>query len=72
MEQLFTTPVRRDEIIVGKLVPYVGVGAIGVLLVLALGAWVFDVPIRARSLRSPWPRCSSCAGCSARGCWCRC
>ncbi len=46
MEQLFTTPVRRDEIIVGKLVPYVGVGAIGVLLVLALGAWVFDVPIR--------------------------
>ncbi len=46
MEQLFTTPVRRDEIVVGKLVPYVGVGAIGVLLVLALGAWVFDVPIR--------------------------
>lgn len=46
MEQLFTTPVRRDEIVVGKLVPYVGVGAIGVLLVLALGSWVFDVPIR--------------------------
>lgn len=45
MEQLFTTPVRRGELIVGKLLPYVGLGALGVLLVLAVGAWVFHVPI---------------------------
>ncbi|MBN2194658.1 MAG: ABC transporter permease [Polyangiaceae bacterium] len=46
MEQLFTTPIRRDEIVVGKLLPYVGLGVLDVLLVLAVGAWVFDVPIR--------------------------
>jgi ABC-2 type transport system permease protein len=46
MEQLFTTPVRKTELIVGKLVPYVALGMLAVLLVLAVGAWVFSVPIR--------------------------
>jgi ABC-2 type transport system permease protein len=46
MEQLFTTPVRRGEIIVGKLLPYVALGVLAVLLVLAVGAWVFSVPMR--------------------------
>ena len=46
MEQLFTTPVRRGELIVGKLLPYVVLGVLAVLLVLAVGAWVFSVPIR--------------------------
>jgi ABC-2 type transport system permease protein len=46
MEQLFTTPIRRGELILGKLLPYVGLGVFAVLLVLSVGAWVFDVPIR--------------------------
>ena len=46
MQQLFTTPVSRLEIIVGKLLPYLGLGIVAVLLVLASGAWVFDVPMR--------------------------
>jgi len=46
MEQLFTTPIRRGELILGKLLPYVALGFLGVLLVLAVGAWVFGVPIR--------------------------
>lgn len=46
MEQLFTTPIRRGELILGKLLPYVALGSLGVLLVLAVGAWVFEVPIR--------------------------
>lgn len=46
MEQLFTTPIRRGELILGKLVPYIALGCMAVLLVLAVGAWVFDVPIR--------------------------
>ncbi|MEZ4320023.1 MAG: ABC transporter permease [Myxococcota bacterium] len=46
MEQLFCTPVRRGEIIVGKLVPYLCMGIVQVLLVLAAGAWVFGVPAR--------------------------
>ncbi len=46
MEQLFATPVRRLEIVLGKLLPYFGVAMIQMLLVLAAGTWLFDVPIR--------------------------
>jgi ABC-2 type transport system permease protein len=46
MEQLFCTPVGRLEIVIGKLLPYLVLGGLAVLLVLAAGAWVFDVPFR--------------------------
>lgn len=46
MAQLFATPVGRLEIVLGKLLPYVVLGALVVLLVLAAGTWVFDVPFR--------------------------
>jgi len=46
MEQLFATPVGRLEIVVGKLLPYLGIGILQVLLVITLGAWVFGVPVR--------------------------
>ena len=44
-EFLIATPVRRTELMVGKVLPYLVVGQVQVALVLALGAWVFDVPI---------------------------
>jgi ABC-2 type transport system permease protein len=46
MEQLFATTVGIPEIVLGKLLPYVGLGVIDVLLSLALGAAVFDLPFR--------------------------
>ncbi len=46
MEQLFATPVARLEIVLGKLLPYLVLGSTAVLLVLAAGGWVFDVPFR--------------------------
>ena len=46
MEQLFATPVGRLEIVVGKLLPYLAIGLLQVLLVITVGAWVFDVPVR--------------------------
>lgn len=46
MEQLFATPVGRAEIIVGKLLPYAALGVLQTLLVVTLGSWMFDVPIR--------------------------
>jgi ABC-2 type transport system permease protein len=46
MEQLFATPVGRLEIVIGKLVPYFVIGVIQLLLVLAAGLWLFDVPLR--------------------------
>jgi ABC-2 type transport system permease protein len=46
MEQLFASPVGRLEIVLGKLLPYLGLGMLQLLLVITLGALVFDVPIR--------------------------
>lgn len=50
MAQLFATPVGRFEIIIGKLLPYLVLGGIGVLLVIAAGVWVFEVPFRGSAL----------------------
>lgn len=46
LEALIVSPARVWEVVVGKLVPYVGLGYLQITIVLALGAWVFDVPIR--------------------------
>lgn len=46
MAQLFATPVGRLEIVLGKLLPYLLLGALAVLLVLAVGSWVFNMPFR--------------------------
>ncbi|HTT72066.1 MAG TPA: ABC transporter permease [Anaeromyxobacteraceae bacterium] len=46
MEQLFATPVGRLEIVLGKLLPYLVLGALLLLQVVAVGAFAFGVPIR--------------------------
>jgi ABC-2 type transport system permease protein len=46
MEQLFASPVGRFDIILGKLLPYLVLGMLQLLLVVAVGAVVFDVPLR--------------------------
>jgi ABC-2 type transport system permease protein len=46
MEQLFASPVNRLEIILGKLAPYLVLGMLELLVVVAFGAAVFDVPVR--------------------------
>lgn len=46
MEQLFASPVGRLEIVVGKLLPYLALGLLSLLLVLAFGAVAFDVPMK--------------------------
>jgi ABC-2 type transport system permease protein len=45
-EFLIATPVRRSEVMVGKILPYLLVGHVQVALILLLGWWLFDVPIR--------------------------
>ncbi len=45
LELLITTPVRSIELMVGKLLPYIGVGLIQTTLVLLAGVLLFDVPI---------------------------
>ncbi len=45
MEQLISTPLRAPELIFGKVVPYFVIGMTDVALAVAIGKWVFDVPI---------------------------
>jgi ABC-2 type transport system permease protein len=46
LEQLNVTPLRRWELIVGKLLPYGVIGLIDVLLVTAVAVFWFQVPLR--------------------------
>ncbi len=46
MEQLAATPVHRLEVVLGKLIPYVGIGLFDVGLAITAGIVVFDVPLR--------------------------
>ncbi len=46
MEQLAATPVRRTEVVVGKLLPYLGIGLIDVVVVSVIGVVLFGVPFR--------------------------
>ncbi|WP_339061092.1 ABC transporter permease [Tepidibacillus marianensis] len=46
MEQLIVTPVRPIELILGKLVPYVGIGLFSFSIVLLTGVYWFGVPVK--------------------------
>jgi ABC-2 type transport system permease protein len=46
LEQLNVTPLRRWELIVGKLLPYGLIGLVDVLLVVAVAVLWFEVPLR--------------------------
>lgn len=46
IEQLIVTPIRSWELMVGKIIPYVILAILNTIEVLALGSWLFDVPIR--------------------------
>ncbi len=46
MEQLASTPVSRLEVVLGKLLPYIGIGLIDVLITTMVGIWLFGVPFR--------------------------
>ena len=50
LELLIATPLGRLELMVGKLLPYVGIGLIQTSLILILGTALFDVPIAGRLL----------------------
>ncbi|MUV15546.1 ABC transporter permease [Noviluteimonas gilva] len=46
MELLIATPVSSSELMIGKVLPFAGIGFIQTTLVLILGAWLFEVPVR--------------------------
>ena len=46
MEQLASTPVSRLEVVLGKLLPYLGIGLVDVVVSTVLGVVLFEVPFR--------------------------
>jgi ABC-2 type transport system permease protein len=46
MELLIATPVSRSELMLGKVLPYAVIGLLQTTVVLALGVWLFAVPVR--------------------------
>ena len=45
MEQLISTPLRGPELIVGKVIPYFLIGMTDVAMAVAMGKWIFNVPV---------------------------
>lgn len=45
MEMLINTPVKPIELMIGKIVPYLGIGLVQSVIILGLGWLVFDVPV---------------------------
>jgi ABC-2 type transport system permease protein len=46
LEQVLVTPLRPIWVLLGKLLPFLFIGFLDVLLLLAVGTWLFDVPLR--------------------------
>ena len=46
MENLLAMPVRPIEVMVAKIVPYIAIGYVQVVLIMAISAAVFDLPVR--------------------------
>ena len=45
MENLLTMPVRPLEVMTGKILPYIAIGYIQTVVILAAAYWLFDVPM---------------------------
>jgi ABC-2 type transport system permease protein len=45
IEQLIVTPIRKHELILGKVLPYVAIGYLDIFLILLVGTKVFGVPV---------------------------
>jgi ABC-2 type transport system permease protein len=46
MELLISTPVKKGELMIGKLFPYFFLGLVDLTLAVLMGKWVFQVPLR--------------------------
>lgn len=45
MEQLISTPIEGPELVFGKVIPYFVIGMTDVAIAVAMGKWLFNVPI---------------------------
>ena len=57
MELLIATPVSSSELMIGKVLPYIGIGLVQTTLVLLLGGGCSACRFAAACSTSMWPRC---------------
>lgn len=48
LESLMATPIRRDQLLLGKVIPYIVVGLIDIFLFMLIGLLIFGVPFRGK------------------------
>lgn len=46
LEQVLVTPIKPLHLLIGKMAPFLAIGFLDVVLVIAAGAFIFDVPLR--------------------------
>lgn len=46
MELLINTPIKTTELMLGKIVPYIVIGLLQLIIILSMGWYFFDVPVR--------------------------
>lgn len=51
LEQLMVTPIKPMELMIGKILPYIGLGYLQITVALLIGVTVFGVPIRGSLLQ---------------------
>lgn len=51
LEQLMVTPIKSYELMIGKIIPYIGLGYLQITVALLVGVLVFHVPIRGSLLQ---------------------
>jgi ABC-2 type transport system permease protein len=50
LEQVLVTPIRPLLLLLGKMAPFVVIGLVDVALLMGVGTWLFDVPLRGNLL----------------------
>lgn len=46
MEQLISTPIKKGELLIGKLIPYFAIGILDLLIIMLLAEYLFNIPLR--------------------------
>jgi ABC-2 type transport system permease protein len=46
LELLINTPVSTGQLMLGKVLPYIGIGLVQLALIVTIGQWLFHVPVR--------------------------
>lgn len=50
MEQLISTPLKKGELMLGKLIPYFAIGILDLIIIMLLAEYLFQIPMRGSML----------------------